>query len=330
MHLVPFLMTSGWALTLTGYVVPPWKDPSPHEVRFREVAPAVRLEILDWGGAGPHLLLLAGHGDSAHVFDDCALQLVSKFRVLALTRRGFGASSQPQRGYDLATLVQDIARVITVLKIAPVHLVGHSIAGDEMTRFAGTYPQLLGKLVYLEAAYDRIEARRVEASFPKLPEPPSPLLSDLASPAALQRYLARTSVPMPESEIRHDKGVHPVGPVRPVGHAHADFSRGREHGRAPRLRSDSRSNVGDLRGSTNGRPTGSALPSPYRRGDQATRVALDRIFGIWQAAATAQRRGFAAAVPLARVVELKGASHYVFISHPRDVVDTMVAFLKSR
>ena len=100
--------------------------------------------------------MLAGHGDSAHVFDDFAPSLTSTFHVFALTRRGFGASAQPKAGYDLSTLVNDIARVVDALKLQRVYLVGHSIAGDEMTRFALTFPEKTGKLVYLDAAYDRV------------------------------------------------------------------------------------------------------------------------------------------------------------------------------
>jgi len=44
---------------------------------------------------------------------------------------------------------------MVAMKITRAHLVGHSLAGDEMTLFAGTYPQRLLKMVYLDAAYDR-------------------------------------------------------------------------------------------------------------------------------------------------------------------------------
>ena len=36
-----------------------------------------------------------------------------------------------------------------------LYLIGYSLAGDELTRFAGLYPERSGKLVYLDAAYDR-------------------------------------------------------------------------------------------------------------------------------------------------------------------------------
>ena len=45
----------------------------------------VRLEVLDWGGSGGPLVLLAGGGDTAHVFDDFAPKLTSSFHVALLT-----------------------------------------------------------------------------------------------------------------------------------------------------------------------------------------------------------------------------------------------------
>src|SRR4051794_40528648 len=70
-----------------------WKDPSPHASRLIAVAADVRLEGLDWGGPGRPLLLLAGGGDTAHVFDDFAPKLTRDFHVYGLTRRGFGDST---------------------------------------------------------------------------------------------------------------------------------------------------------------------------------------------------------------------------------------------
>ena len=58
-----------------------WKDPSPHVTRFITVGPDLRLEVLDWGGSGRALVLLAGGGDTAHVFDDFAPKLARDFHV---------------------------------------------------------------------------------------------------------------------------------------------------------------------------------------------------------------------------------------------------------
>ncbi len=51
------------------------------------------------------------------------------------------------------------------LKLKRLNLVGHSIAADEISRFALTYPDCVSKLVYLEAAYDCVEAQRLESKY---------------------------------------------------------------------------------------------------------------------------------------------------------------------
>ena len=44
-----------------------WHDPSKHTVQVVTVEDGVRLELLDWGGSGRSIVLLAGSGDTAHV-----------------------------------------------------------------------------------------------------------------------------------------------------------------------------------------------------------------------------------------------------------------------
>ena len=107
------------------------------------------------GWRGETILFLHGAGDTAHIFDDLAPKFTNQFRVLGLTRRGHGQSEKPEAGYDTATLVEDIRQFLDALKIQRVILVGHSLAGDELTRFAGEHPDRVIKLVYLDAAHDR-------------------------------------------------------------------------------------------------------------------------------------------------------------------------------
>src|SRR5690242_17473939 len=52
-----------------------WRDPSSHTVRLVTVERGVRLEVLDWGGSGKPVVLLAGGGNTAHVFDEFAPKL---------------------------------------------------------------------------------------------------------------------------------------------------------------------------------------------------------------------------------------------------------------
>lgn len=73
----------------------PWHDPSQHKVQFVTVEDGVRLEVLDWGGTGRPIVLLAGLGYTAHVFDGFAEKLTDSYHVYGITRRGYGASSRP-------------------------------------------------------------------------------------------------------------------------------------------------------------------------------------------------------------------------------------------
>jgi hypothetical protein len=61
------------------------RDESPHTVRFVSVDSDVKLEVLDWGGSGRALVLLAGLGDTAHVFDDFAPKLTSTYHVYGIS-----------------------------------------------------------------------------------------------------------------------------------------------------------------------------------------------------------------------------------------------------
>jgi pimeloyl-ACP methyl ester carboxylesterase len=128
----------------------------------------VRLHYVDWGGGGPALLFLVGGGNgSAHTFDSFAPRFTDRFRVLGLTRRGQGPSDKPVDGYDTDTLAHDIRGFLDALHLDRVVLLGHSIAGAEMTRFAGLYPRRVVKLVYLDSAldYKRLAEISAEAHF---------------------------------------------------------------------------------------------------------------------------------------------------------------------
>ena len=139
-----------------------WVDKSPHTIHFLQ-ANGVRLHYLDWGGKGETLLFLAGLGNNGHVFDGLAPQFTPHGRVLAMTRRGFGLSGKPEAGYDIDTRVEDIRAFLDALHIKRVNLVGHSIAGDELTAFAARYPNRVGRLIYLDAAIIRSEGPLAEA-----------------------------------------------------------------------------------------------------------------------------------------------------------------------
>lgn len=122
--------------------------------QFVPVADGVRLEVLDWGGTGRPLVLLAGLGNTAHVFDSIAPELARHFHVYGITRRGFGASSVPKNGYGADRLADDVMAVVKALDIDRPILAGHSIAGEELSAAGTHYQGKIAGLIYLDAAHE--------------------------------------------------------------------------------------------------------------------------------------------------------------------------------
>jgi non-heme chloroperoxidase len=132
-------------------------DSSAHKVRFVTVEEGVQLEVLDWGGSGRPLIFLAGAGDTAHRFDGFAPQFTAQHHVYGITRRGFGASSKPEPAngnYSADHLGDDVVAVMKALHIDRPVLVGHSIAGEELSSVGSRFPEKVSGLIYLDAATD--------------------------------------------------------------------------------------------------------------------------------------------------------------------------------
>jgi non-heme chloroperoxidase len=145
---------AGQAATNAGKPKPAaWQDPSPHSIQFVSVENNVHLEVLDWGGSGRPVVLLAGLGNTAHVFDEFAPKLSAAYHVYGITRRGFGASSSPATGYSADRLGDDVLSVLDSLKLDRPVLVGHSIGGEELSSVGTRHPEKLAGLIYLDAGY---------------------------------------------------------------------------------------------------------------------------------------------------------------------------------
>jgi pimeloyl-ACP methyl ester carboxylesterase len=181
-----------------------WRDSAKHEVTSITVDQGVQLEVLDFGGQGSPILLLAGLGATAHSYDELAPMLARKHRVFAITRRGTGFSSRPDFGFDTPRLAQDVLQVMDALKLEKVLLVGHSIAGEELTWLGGHHPERFNGLVYLDAAYDRsgnavMKSRQSVLGRSLPPEPPIP-------PDAMRNYRAMSALLAERGHVRLPEG----------------------------------------------------------------------------------------------------------------------------
>lgn len=305
---------------------PQWSDTSPHKVSFVNAGPDVRLEVLDWGGSGPPMLFLSGLGDTGHEFDDFAPRWTSQFHVYALSRRGYGASSQPAGGYQIDSLINDVRIVLDSLKIERAILVGHSIAGDELTRFAATWPARVNKLVYLDAAHDRVP---LVSMFQKTPAPPAPPMTaaDSLTPDAFREYSFRSSgVRFTLGEIlsiaefgadgRYLKDVTPprIDPAILSGLEHPQYSKVTAPALAFYAVPDS----------------APAMFSYYATLDSTGRAQAQAFFAAFSPWIDQERGRFRREVVNGRVVELHGAHHYIFMSNEAEVTREMKAFLETR
>jgi len=296
-------------------------DAAVPQVRFIQVEPGVRLEVLDWGGNGETMVLLTGLGDNAHVYDQFAHQFTDRFHVIGITRRGFGRSSQPTDGYDVDTRARDDIKVLDHLHIRQAVFVGHSIAGDELSKLGATYPDRVTKLVYLDA----LEYGR---PWSILPQPPSPdyTAADLAS---VERYAAAEArnlgVRKPISAVcamlQIDATGKVVDAISPAEIA-KKIVQGSQQAQYERIKAPALAILVPL--TTKNRAAYAPYYVDLNRDQQQE---FDRCFEKlqkWQADAILR---FRTGVKNLRVVELPDSNHYVFIRDEARVVREMRKFL---
>jgi pimeloyl-ACP methyl ester carboxylesterase len=307
---------------------PEWKDPSPHISRFVTVDKNVRLEVLDWGGSGRPLVLVAGGGDTAHVFDDFAPKLTPSFHVYGITRRGFGQSGFSPEGYGADRLGDDALAVLDSLELKRPVLVGHSLGGEELSSVATRHPNRVAGLVYLEAGYpyafdngkgpslkEFLDAKKL------MPQAPPPSESDLAMAnfAALQQAcLHALGFTYPEGELRQQYSTTPEGRVG----KQRDFP-----GEAVML--EGMKKYADIPV-----PALVIFAIPHRLGkwiDDSTDPKVHEAAKAYSAAdlalTTRQAKVLEEGVPTAHVVRLPDADHYVYLANEADVLREMRSFL---
>jgi pimeloyl-ACP methyl ester carboxylesterase len=295
------------------------------------VGEGVRLQYLDWGGSGETVVLLPGLGNTAYIYTDFAPRLAARgFRPVALTRRGHGRSSQPAGGYEPDSLANDIRVLLDTLGVPRAHVVGHSFAGVEMTRFATRHPDRLGKLVYLDAAYDR--QMQFASERPDPSSPPRPSAEDRASWESLlaffrrpDHYYGRVWSAATEADIRERHAPDPDGRLQ-------DRTPGRVYGAIIATATQSPPDYSGIRAPVLSyyalATTEELLPpdAPAARRDSA-RAYEREVIQPWTRASIGQLRS---ALPAARIVELPGTYHHHFIQHLERTADEVAAFLRSR
>jgi pimeloyl-ACP methyl ester carboxylesterase len=310
-----------------------WHDPSPHKATLVDVDDGVRLEVLDWGGTGRPLLLLAGLGDSAHVFDDIAPTLAARYRVVGVSRRGFPGSSSPMTGYTSARLAEDDVRVMDAMKLQRPVVVGHSYAGEEMHVLGARYADRIAGLIYVDAAFDRGDRfEPYETALRAMPPAPRPQPSDLTSFAALRAFLTRNfGPPGPEAHLRARYVGNPDGSVRgpwtPEPHVMQGYTaetRAMTKSYAPEpIR------VAALAMYASPKSANELMRAWYAADDAALRQRVEALYPLERENVARHARWFAKFAERGRSVELSGG-HYLFVTNSGEVLQQIDGFMTRR
>jgi non-heme chloroperoxidase len=302
-----------------------WVDPSPHTTRLVQVEPGTSIEVLDWGGSGRTLVLLAQLGQTAHIYDDWAPKLAQSYRVLGITRRGHGESAMPpDASMSAERLGTDIVAVMDAFRVPSAVLVGHAFAGEEMSWVGSRHSSRLGGLIYVDAAYDRTRigeeaaiARRIPATSQMRPE-------DMASATALARWMsAGLGFPIPESEVRQIARFGPDGRV--VGERVSPATRQRALAgmmpvdyktiRVPALALFAKRTVIDV------------APGCRTPADESVRQACGELFD-WTSRQLTRSQALVKTISArTEIVELSAASAFVFLSNQGEVTQAIDRFV---
>ncbi len=113
------------------------------------------LHYTDTGG--DHEAIVFSHGLlwSGRMFDEQVKALNDRYRCITYDHRGQGQSQITDKGYDMETLYEDAAALITALNAAPCHFVGLSMGGFIGMRLAARRPELIKSLILVETTADR-------------------------------------------------------------------------------------------------------------------------------------------------------------------------------
>ena len=118
----------------------------------------VKLHVVR-AGAGPAVILLHGFPESSRSWRrQIPVLAAAGLSVLAPDLRGYGESDKPagRNAYRLRHLVADVAALVKASGAARAHVVGHDWGGIIAWTFAGMHPELVDRLVIMNAPHPDI------------------------------------------------------------------------------------------------------------------------------------------------------------------------------
>jgi len=127
--------------------------PSLLRERTIELPGNLNLSYVEQGNSdGLPVIFLHGYTDSWHSYDSVLSNLPKNIHAFAITQRGHGNSDKPVSGYSPKDFANDVAAFIEKRKLGPVVIVGHSMGGVVVQRFAIDHPELTKAVVIIGSA----------------------------------------------------------------------------------------------------------------------------------------------------------------------------------
>lgn len=114
----------------------------------------VRLYYEETGRGAETIVFSHGLLMSCRMFDDQVAHFQDRYRCIVYDHRGQGQSGVAASGYDMETVYEDAAALITALDAVPCHFVGLSMGGFVGMRLASRRPELLKSLVLMNTSAD--------------------------------------------------------------------------------------------------------------------------------------------------------------------------------
>lgn len=107
-----------------------------------------QLHAVEFGSASaPPIVLLHGVTISAALYNHTLVDLGDTFRLIALDWRGHGRSRPGRDGYGLSVLAHDLVTLLTHLDLTNAVVLGHSMGGMALGRFAVDHPEVVKQRV---------------------------------------------------------------------------------------------------------------------------------------------------------------------------------------